>query len=89
MPNTPGNTAAFICLMRHGNRQRMCLVRVFYGLCLEVHSLVPDIDDERVFPKPVSVGFGLHSADFFAPAVTAYNQPDATDQDSVAVTVRR
>ena len=89
MPNTPGNTAAFMCLKEHRNRQRMCLVRVYYGLCLEVHSLVPDIDDERVLPKPVPVGFGLHSAHCFAPAVTAYNQPDATHQDSIAVTVRR
>ena len=71
MPNTHGNTGAFICLMRHANKQRMFLLRVYDGLCLQEHRLVLDTDDERVFPEPVSVGLGLHSAHYFAPAVAA------------------
>ena len=79
MPNNGGTTGAFIYLLRHGNMQLMFMLRVCLAHCLEVHRVVLDINDERVFPKPVSVGLGLHSAHCFAPAVAADGKADAAD----------
>ena len=71
MPNVGGNTGGFICLLRHANKQRMFLLRTCLMLCLQEHGVVLDINEERVFPKPVFVGLRLHSPQSFAPAVAA------------------